>query len=83
MPITLLLLLSFAAGAMMVVDGRSLALLTDGTVHLEAKIITTLIATTQVHKRQTTLDFPDQCYDICSKLSILREQTLELTWLYD
>jgi hypothetical protein len=77
----LLLLLSTAVGEIMAVDGRFLDLSTNVMVHVEAIIVTTLITTARVYKRQIQL--PAVCYAFCGKCIIPRSHYLHLTRLAD
>jgi hypothetical protein len=72
----LLLLLSTAVGGIMAVDGRFLDLSTNAVVHVEAILVTTLITTARVYKRQTQQALPSACYQDCSKCIIPRSHCL-------
>jgi hypothetical protein len=79
----LLLLLSTVVGEIMAVDGRLLDLSTNVTVHVEAIIVTTLITTARVYKRQTQQSFPQECYEDCSKYIIPKSHYSHLVRLVD
>ena len=65
---SLLLLLSTAVGEIMAVDRRFSDLSTNVTMaNVEAIIITTLITTARVDKRQIVVPLPEVCYENCSK----------------
>ena len=76
----LLLLLSTAVGEVMAMDGRFLDLSANVMVHVEAIIVTTLITTARVYKRESPL-LPALCYEHCSKYAILRSRYLHLSRL--
>src|SRR5437762_13607932 len=47
-------------------------------MHVEAIIITTLITTAQIDKRQIIAPLPDICYEDCSKYIISRNRCLHI-----
>jgi hypothetical protein len=71
----LLLLLSAAVGETMAVDERFLDLLTNVVVHVEAIIVTTLITTARVYKREDQ-PLPSKCFGFCGKCIIPRSHCL-------
>jgi hypothetical protein len=71
----LLLLLSITVGEVMAVDGRFLDLSTKVMLQVEAIIVTTLITTARVYKRDIK-PLPEVCYDSCSKCIIPKEPLL-------
>jgi hypothetical protein len=73
--------LSTAVGEIMAVDGRFLDLSTNVMMHVEAIIVTTLITTARVYKRQTQQVLPAECYLLCGKCIILRSRCLHLARL--
>src|SRR5437763_11404088 len=76
---SLLLPLSTAVGEIMAVDRRFSDLSTNVTMaHVEAIIITTLITTARVDKRQIAVPLPQVCYEDCSKYIISRSHCLHL-----
>src|SRR5271170_2251667 len=79
----LLLLLFTAVGEIMAVDGRFLDPSTNVMVHVEAIIVTTLITTARVYKRQTQQALPAACYEFCGKCTIPRSHRLYSARLAD
>jgi hypothetical protein len=73
--------LSTAVGEIIAVDKRFLDLSTNVMMHVEAIIVTTLITTARVYKRQTQQVLPAECYLLCGKCIILRSRCLHLARL--